>query len=238
MKYIGCNHTDLLYFGGINSSFNGTFKDEKVLIGTGMDYTPCVIGNINDAYLILKNELYNVKPTNIYELSECVFNTVQKYFGNYDNISQRMNFYHDVDEIEYGFEIGKVSDLKGQNAAMCVERAMLSQNLLTSLGINSYYKASGINKDSKMEVHAYNIIQHNEKYYIFDSTIPTLINDKINPLICEIPKEVYEQIISPQQDIGYSVSVSHFNPLRNTNVSIIYDSGRKDIYSIENSKAK
>lgn len=235
-KYIGCNHTDLLRFGGINSSFDGTFKDEEILIGSGMDYTPCVIGDISDAYLMLKDEIYKIKPTNINELSECIFNTIQKYFGNYDNVSQRMEFNHDIDEINYGFEIGKVSDLKGKNAAMCVERAMLSQNLLTSLGINTYYKASGINKDKNFEVHAYNIIEYKGKYYIFDTAIPTLINDKINPLICEIPKEVYEQIINPNSDIGYSVSVSHFNPLRNVEVDIIYDSGRENIYNVENSK--
>jgi len=237
-KYIGCNHTDFAKFGGINSSFNGTFSNEEVLVESGMYYVPCVIGNISDAYQILKDELYIIKPTNIFQLSECIFNTVQKYFGNYENISQRMNFYHDIDEIDYGMEMGKVSNLKGQNAAMCVERAMLSQNLLTSLGINSFYKASGINKDAQPEVHAYNIIEYKEKYYIFDTAIPTLIDNKVNPLICEIPKEVYEEIISPQQDIGYSVAVNHYNPLMNKQVSIIYDSKRDKIYNSENSKTK
>ena len=36
-KYIGCNYTGFSYIGGINSSFNNTFKDEEVLIGSGLD---------------------------------------------------------------------------------------------------------------------------------------------------------------------------------------------------------
>ena len=58
-----------------------------------------------------------------------------------------MNNYPDTDFIEDGIPIGKVSDLKGKNAAMCVERAMVAQNLLKLLGINSYYKSSGIIKN-------------------------------------------------------------------------------------------
>jgi len=36
--------------------------------------------------------------------------------------------------------------------------------------------------------------------------------------------------------IGYSIKVSHYNPLRDTDVTITYDSGRKDLYEIDNPK--
>lgn len=238
MKYIGVNHANGLMFGGVNSSFDKPFNNEKVLIGNGIgDIVPCVIGDIKDTYEMLKDELYIIKPNNFYELCECVFNVVQKYFGNYDNIANRMDFYPDLDEIDMGKEIGKVSNLKGMNSAMCIERAMLSQNLLTSLGIKSLFKASGIKKDNNEEAHAYNLVTYNGKNYIFDATIPTLTNEKINPLICEIPDEVFNMISNPSSNIGYSVSVSHFNPLRNNNIDIIYDSNRKDLYTIENPKS-
>ena len=174
-KYIGCNHTDLLRFGGINSSFNGTFKDEEVLIGSVMDYTPCIIGDISDAYLILKDEIYKIKPTNINELSECIFNTILVAACKACT-SKLVNYNHDIDEINYGFEMGKVSDLKGKNAAMCVERAMLSQNLLTSLDINTYYKSSGINKEAVSVVcqHQPSNTPSSIKSIRFPSYLPTI----------------------------------------------------------------
>ena len=238
-RYIGANHANGLMFGGVNSSFNDTFKDEEVLIGNGIgDIIPCVIGDITDAYEALKDELYNTKPSNIQELCECVFNIVFKYFGDYSNIEKRLDFYPDLDLIGMGEEIGKISNLKGQNAAMCVERAMLSQNLLTSLGIDSTFKISGIKKDNSNEVHAYNLISYKDKHYIFDSTIPTLYNEKINPLICEIPQDVFEKISSKESNIGYSVSIEHFNPLKNTNVTIVYDSDRENTYDLNEQKTR
>ena len=51
---------------------------------------------------------------------------------------------------------------------------------------------------------------------------------------------MFEQITSPEQRIGYSVEVEHYNPLRNKDVHIIYDVNRKNIYdaTTSNKKAK
>ena len=56
-KYIGCNFTGSHYLGGIISSFDREFEDEEVLLESGIDYVPCVIGDINDAYLLLKETI-------------------------------------------------------------------------------------------------------------------------------------------------------------------------------------
>ena len=231
-KYIGANHSaNGMRFGGIDSSFNGIFTNEEVLIGTGLsEITPCQIGNINECYTILKEKINEKQPKDFETICECVFDTVQEYFGDYSNIKSRMSFYKDIDIIEKEEDIGKVSNLKGKNAAMCVERAMLSQNLLKSLEINSTYKCSGIKNNGLDEVHAYNIVNNNDKYYIFDATIPTMTNNKINPLIIEIPKEVYEQITSPNISTGYSVEVNHYAPLTDTDKNIVYDAGREKLY--------
>ena len=234
-KYIGINHINRTMFGGIDSSFNGIFKDEEILVESGMDYIPCQVGDINEVYDILKKLLDEKKPSNFYDLANLVFETVQTYFGNYSNIRERMKNYHDIDEIDYfNLEVGKVSDLKGKNAAMCVERAIVTQNILKTLGYNSYYKASGIIKDGKIEGHAYNLVENNDEYYIFDTAIPGVNNDKISPIVANIPKEVFDKIKSPSNSIGYSVKVSHFNPLRNTDVSITYDEGRKELINLKN----
>lgn len=230
-RYIGINHIAGGMSGWIDSSFNEEFKDQEVLIGNGMDITPCQIGDVTDAYKLLKEKIEKKNPNDFYELAVIILETVQDYFGDYSNIKNRMNNYHDLDELNYyHLEPGKVSSLKKDNSAMCVERAMLSQNLLKILGINSFYKASGIIKDGKIEGHAYNLVEYNEKHFVFDTAIPTLMDDKISPIVAEIPKEVFDKISSNKSDIGYSVSVSHFNPLRNTFVDITYDEGRKDIF--------
>ena len=56
-KYIGCNRNGNWVYGGIVSSFNGVFRNEEVLIETGMDYTPCMIGDIADAYNLLDEKI-------------------------------------------------------------------------------------------------------------------------------------------------------------------------------------
>jgi len=239
-RYIGCNYTGFSYIGGVDSSFNRQFKDEEVLIGSGLDYIPCVMGNISDAYEMLKENIKKNDAKTYEEICECIYETVNSYFGGIDNVSTRMSYYKDFDDITSEKDITRVSSLKGKGAAMCVERAMMSQNLLISLGFESIYKASGIKNNGKLEVHAYNLTKNDGKYYLFDSSIPAEVNGRTSPLIAEIPKEVFDQISSPEQRVGYSIEVAHYNPLRDKDVHIIYDVNRKNIYNatVENSKTK
>jgi hypothetical protein len=141
-----------------------------------------------------------------------------------------MNNYPDTDYIEDGIPIGKVSNLKGMNAAMCVERAMVAQNLLRLLGIKSFYKCSGILKNDKKEVHSYNLVEFDGKYYVFDATMPTLKDEEISPLVAEIPQEVFEELIKSRTREGMSIEVSHYNPLRSEDINVVYDAGRKRNY--------
>lgn len=238
-RYIGINHIPGVIYGGIDSSFDGEFKDEEVLVEAGLDYIPCQIGDVREAYDILKKIIKDRKPQDFFELSNIVFETVQRYFGDYSNISERMKNYPDLDDIEdYGKKPGTVANLKGKNSAMCVERAMLTQNLLNVLGIHSFYKASGIKKDGKNEGHAYNLVENEGKYYVFDTAIPTLVDGIISPIIAEIPKEVFDAISKKESEFGYSISAEHFNPLRNKDVSITYDAGRKDVFEYNGAKQK
>ena len=231
-KYIGCNYFNSFYYGGIDSSFDLMFTDEKVLIQNGIgDIIPCVIGDVSDAYVLLKNKLEGININNFEDISACIYEVVDEYFGGIKNINTRSSYYKSLDFIKNDNDIGRVSNLKGKGAAMCVERAMLSQNLLNMLGIKSFYKCSGIKNNDKLEVHSYNLVEHNDKYYVFDTSIPTIINDKINPLVASIPKDVYDMLSSPNQRIGYSVRVTHYNSIRNRDVEITYDYNRENIYN-------
>ena len=233
-KYIGCNFTGHAFIGGVASSYSGIFKNEEVLIGSGLDYVPCMMGDISDAYELLKDNITKNNASTFTDICSCIFDTVDNYFGGVKNVSKRMSYYKDLDDIKSEADITKVSTLKGLGAAMCVERAMLSQNLLLSLGFSSIYKTSSIEKNGHNEIHAYNLVSNDNKYYIFDSSMPTERNGKINPLITEIPKEVFERISSPLQREGCSVSVCYYNPIRKNDIEIVYDAHRKDIYVVEN----
>lgn len=121
---------------------------------------------------------------------------------------------------------------------MCVERAALSQNLLTSIGINSFFKTSGIIKNDNKEVHSYNLIEYKGKYYIFDASMPNLINGQVNPLIAEINKESFDLLSSPISDLGISVTVSHYNPYRDYDVTVTYDSNREKHIEVDSLTSK
>lgn len=223
---IGANFTNGIVHGGYLSSFNGSFNEELIGIEMGIgDIVNAQIGDIKDAYELLKSKINTIDVTDIFELSRVVLETVDEYFNGFDNINARMDYYYPEDFEES--ENNRISNLKGTGAAMCVERSVLAQNLLKSIGINSFFKTSGIIKNDNKEVHSYNIIEFNKKYYIFDTSMPNLVNGKISPLIAEIDKETFTLLSSPISDIGISTTVSHYNPYRDIDVTITYDSGRK-----------
>lgn len=232
---IGCNHlANGVTIGGFISSYSDSLDkiDDNVCIENGIgEIRYALIGDISEAYSILKEIIEKRKPIDFNEICECVFETVYTYFGDFSNIGERVNYYPPLDEIEVdNFEMGKISNLKGKNAATCVERATLSHILLKSLGINSTLKFAGfINNDGRNDAHAFNLVEDNNIYYIFDSTQPTLIDEKINPLVAEIPSEVSDELVKPF-NAGYSVHVRHYNPLMDKMYDVTYDAGRDKYY--------
>ena len=222
-KIIGANFIHGTRVGGYLSSFNGSFSDEEIGIEFGLgDIVNAKIGNIKDAYELLKLKISSIDNNDIYALSGAILETVDEFFGGFSNIEERMNYYYPIDSEES--KNNAISNLKGTGAAMCVERAALSQNLLKSLGINSFFKTSGIIKNDDKELHSYNLIEHQGKYYIFDASMPNLIN---NHLIAEINKESFNLLSCPLPNLGISVTVSHYNPYRDYNVTVTYDSNRE-----------
>ena len=73
---------------------------------------------------------------------------------------------------------------------------------------------------------SWTIKQSDGRYYIFDAAIPTLIDGEISPIVAEITEEIFNELIPVRNRNGISVEVSHYNPLRFEDVTIIYDSGR------------
>ena len=206
------------------STFGGKFKDEVALLESGlMDFRYVQLGDIKDAYTILENKLSNLTNIGFENVMRYIAETVQEYFGDYSNVSSRLENYPDEDEVEmFSKERGKASDLQGKNAAMCVERAMLSQNLLKYVseklpGLDSYFKATGIeiqrDEDKpKREAHAFNLVSYNGKYYIFDATIPKGTKDNLQPIVAELPEHVFTSLVESPR-IGYAIEIEHISAL-------------------------
>ena len=216
------------------STFEGVFKDELALLESDiMDFRFARLGNVKDAYDILEKKLSDKKTLNFEEVMRCVAETVQEYFGDYSNVSSRLKNYPDEDEVAYSsIERGKISDLQAKNAAMCVERAMLSQNLLKYIsdklpGLQSYFKETGIEiqrgeEKPKKEAHAFNLVSYNGRYYIFDSTIPKGTKDKLQPIVAELPEHVFTTLVESQR-MGYAVELEHVSALTGKKIHYILD---------------
>lgn len=225
-KVIGANYAHGIIYGGYLSSFNGLFDDELICIESGVgDVVNTKIGNVKETYELLKTRIGNIDNLEITNLSQAVLEVTDCYFNGITNIESRMNYYYSQDYEES--KDNKISNLKGKSAAMCVERSALAQNLLKSLGINSFFKTSGIIKNNNNEIHSYNLIEYKGKYYIFDTSMPNLINEVPNPLIAEIDKETFDLLTCPIAEFGISVTVTHYNPYRDTDVTVTYDSYRE-----------
>ena len=229
---IGPNYMHGSTQGSHLSSYSDTITNEILSIQCGMDeYIYAKLGNIDDAYQLLNEKMKDIDNPDIYTISRIVLETVDEYFNGIANVAFRSRYYLTTDQD--GYKNNRISNLKGKGAAACVERSVLAHNLLKSLGINSFYKSSGIVKNGNNEVHSYNLIEYQGKYYIFDTSMPNLIDDKPNPLIAEIDKESFDLIRYPLNDNGISITVSHYNPYRDSDVTITYDSHRSNFIDVE-----
>lgn len=234
-KNIGINSFGRARFGGIISSYSDELSNDNVIcIGVGLEITHCKIGDISDAYEILKEKITESFPGSLENISEIVFDTVWRYFGNIDNIRERLNYFPDSD-YEEEFGIGTISSLKGKNAAMCVERASLAHNLFKSLNINSTLKFLEIKIDGKYDAHAFNLIEYDNKFYIFDSSLRRREKDKFSPIFIEIPKEYYLQLVKPMPSDGYLINYSLdvvFDGV-DSKREVIYSPDRENVLSVD-----
>lgn len=230
---IGVNNFRGAMYGGIISSYSDELTNDNIIcIISGLDKIHCKIGDVSDAYDMLKEKIKDYSQLSLEHIGDVVFETVWQYFGGIDNISERLNYFPDMDnEEELG--IGTLSSLKDKNVAMCVERASLAHNLFKSLNINSTLKFLEIKIDGKYDCHAFNLVENNNKFFIFDSTLRRKIEDKFGPIFIEIPKDYYLQLMKPMSldafNISYSLDVI-FDGVNNKR-EVIYSPDKENVLS-------
>lgn len=109
------------------------------------------------------------KPTGAIVMRS-ITDTVYDYFGKFDGDYKKRNsltsgYFDDNDDLV----IPSIRDIKGQNAAACVEYSALAHNLWLLTGVTSYFVLS---KDAAFEGsndgHAFVIVEYGEKFRLFD----------------------------------------------------------------------
>ena len=248
MSYIGLNHTvDGKDLPNIISSYNKNIdsKDEIIVSNNEEGLRIAKLGDITKAYQLLRTEIVSRDPRDVEAYLECVQQAVIQYFGPYSNREKRIKFYPTEEEVKSGKRHGRISEFgkpNNRDLALSLERAVLAQNLMIwcCVDIDSYLKISETTINGKDRVHSYNLVHDGlkDKYYICDFSIPSFREGRIHPIICELPKVVYEKMISPLPNVGYSVEVDYLNEVNGKNYLITYDAGRDDVYKVESSRVK
>ncbi len=241
-KYFGVDHdVNGTLYKNVIAVYNRDFKkNDKIIIDRKPNIIRyAILGDITPIYQLLRNQMITNDLRNTNDYVDSIQRTVFAYFGNYFDKKKRMNYFPTNVEIEKkGKKVGAIADLAHKNVAYGIERAVVSQNLLSEIGFNTTFKICNTEINDDICVHAINIIKKDGKYFIFDSTFPTIHNGKAFPIVCEIPIEVYNKMVSPNYNDGYSVEVNHVSPFDNVEYKIIYDVGRDKIYESNKRKSK
>lgn len=194
-KVFGCGKDSIKIHHG--------FIDETMKIKSNEHFDSLVLDDpslYTDFFDFIKDKTIQNEPHGISFVQDFLYS----YFGaNGDQLS-RIDIYASG---KLGTNIS-VSELKGKNAALCSERAAVSQNLLTLLGYQSDLIYCQINYQGKEKFgdHVANIITaQNGRKFIYDPQNPVLLDTGYVPAISSINNEQYENFINKGfYDFDYS----------------------------------
>ena len=171
-KYIRPSIYPLVFRNYLNSS-----KNEIQISGGIYDcgiYSYCV-DNTCDIFKEFAQNVQKNKLDSINDVLKAVSQTIFEYVGGLEvqgNLSDRLSHLQND-------EVGRLSSFKGSKNAWCMERAVMAHQIFSMLGMESELVISPIwldekkRKDGSMrtEQHAFNLIRHNGKTYLFDATL-------------------------------------------------------------------
>lgn len=180
----GGSINSLDFFDENSSIYNGfIFENTSVAVGIiGKDFKRFKTGNLDDVYSELFSKVK--KDDDLFTKLNIVYSIIISYFG-YGDVKERIKYYFYNDNVT-------LESLKGKNLAVCLEDAVLSQNMLRLLLINSTLKVSLVQYDNGVyDTHAYNLISYNNKFYIFDSRFPS----NNSPVIGQLSESEYSSFL-------------------------------------------
>lgn len=170
-----------IYKGYISS--NSPIKSSKSAEAFYLD-------NINIYYDFIKKYKKHINEDDLLKMFQDLQNYFTDTFGLMGSQKKRNEVYCEYSSelqnklFDEGLSVHKLTE---KGAAMCLERSAILQNILSILGLNSYFIYGKLEKigldDTSSELHSYNIVKITKEDY--------LIYDISNPLSLEYNNEKY-----------------------------------------------
>ncbi len=189
-----------VYYGYISS--NSPIKSSKSAEAFYLD-------NINIYYDFIVKYKEHINEHDLLKMFQDLQNYFTDTFGLTGSQKKRNEVYceHSVELQNQVIDkdLLSVHELAKKGAAMCLERSAILQNILSLLGLNSYFIYGKLEKvedeEHSVELHSYNIIKiTNEDYLIYDISNPLSLehnNEKYYfPAINVISEEQLNNLIS------------------------------------------
>lgn len=161
------------------------YISSKSPIKSSKSAEPFYLDNINIYYDFIKQYKNHINEDDLLKMFQDLQNYFTDTFGLTGSQKKRNEVYceHSI-ELEMRItnnEQLSVSKLTDKGAAMCLERSAILQNILSILGLKSYFIYGTLEKISfdeiTKELHSYNIVKITEDdYLIFDISNPLSLN--------------------------------------------------------------
>lgn len=155
--------------------------------------------------------MHFIKDKQIYQkkiLIDALEPFVIDYFGlpgkmSRDTIFNDIPFQNAKNNDEYfaALENNKLGDLKGKDAAQCTERSALVQQILSILGMESYYCFGCADINGQQEPHCFNIVKRKKDYALLDYSVTVNLykddnKERYRPFIGLLTNEEFSDFIN------------------------------------------
>lgn len=199
----------------------------------------------NEIYNILMEKVQQARADERYKdhslrqiIPTAVQTAIYQYFGSLltsnEGLQKNFKFYMDESGLD-GPEFISIKDFKEEKMAVCAEKASVAQNLLRFSGLNSSIVFSSkcrIPAEAPEDAHAYNIIQSENGYFIYDPTNPNLVLNETKdtwssyqPAFYKITEEQFDSILRKGK-----VEVNHVNKVLDEDGNALQDDVETRIY--------
>ena len=137
----------------------------------------------------IKEFIEYVKKNNLSPSAKTIFNFLNYYFGTRPSVDVRNERY-----------FKEISDFKHSDKALCTERASIANNILSFMGVESYFcDGSVYSSDGSTEAHAFVITRGKSgQYKLYDPTYSVFYANEDHPFIKNINEETAKKILNSQ----------------------------------------
>ena len=148
--------------------------------------------NLSEGYYMKTTDYINefveyVRKNNLHPSPHTIFKFINDYFGKVSNTDNRS---------EMRFK--DISDFRHSDEAFCTERAALANNILSFLGMETWFCDGSIyGSKGEVENHAFVFVRGDSgKYIIYDPSYTVAYNNESRPFIRNITEQAAARILN------------------------------------------